>query len=132
MNYKNLPNDEIAKIMIELIEKLNELSNYVLKSLNNDKSNDLKIHKEYRDVKMKLKQIHRYVQIPTNKNPKNELYETIFKIDASNAYVFGMKYPVDFKHIDDNLYFTINNAINSLTTSYSLIKWKEFIIKEDF
>lgn len=128
MDYKNLPDTELAKIMVNYINRVDHLRQMIAQYLDHSDGGAIpadRIKATYKELKYELRDDAAYLDLVRNYNG-SELYMDAFRPSIREAYAFGFGESVNSK-ISQAFYSTVADAHYKLTKIYSLEEWGQFM-----
>ena len=127
-DYKNLTDAELASIMVDYINQVDQLEQLVgqyIDGHNNEAISALQIKSLYRRLKDELREIANYLGLVRNYNG-SKLYMYFFRLSVLEAAASGFATPVN-RTIDHRFFSSVAEAKYKLTKFYSLEEWETLI-----
>lgn len=128
MEFKKMPDEELAKIMVNQINRVAHLKDIL--SLFLEKRDSCKVSAEsirelYKDLKNELIKDADYLNLVRNRNGST-LYMSAFSPSIREASAFGFNVPVNSK-VDFNMFSAVEEAHYKLTKYKNLEEWGELM-----
>lgn len=124
MELNRLPDYELAKRMVEYIDRVTRLQESIARYLESTGYNRIQaeyIKEQYKQLKNELRKDADYLDLLRNRNG-SELYKYVFTPSIREAAAWGFTVPVNSR-IGQQMFSAVSEARYKLTKYYSLQKW---------
>lgn len=128
MDYKNMPDSELASIMVNYINQVKHLKEMISHYLNSSGHGYIRsdqIKEEYRRLKNELREDADYLYLSRNRNG-SILYTSVFAPSIREAAAFGFTVPVNAA-VNQQMYSAVEEAHYKLSKYKSLEEWGELM-----
>ncbi|MBR5273222.1 MAG: hypothetical protein IKU25_07525 [Clostridia bacterium] len=128
MDYKNIPDSELASVMVNYINRIKHLKEMISCYLGRSDRGYVKadqIKAEYKELKIKLRDDADYLSLSRNRNG-SILYTNAFAPSIREAAAFGFTVPVNAA-VNQQMYSAVEEAHYKLRKYKSLEEWRALI-----
>lgn len=125
MEFKNMSKVELAKFLLGIVEKVNNLENSALKHNRTDIKELDRIRQKYKEIKDEIKNVANYVSKRKNQNFNNQWYCSYFVWSFKEANAFGCIASINSGALE--IANSLNEASYRLTKSCSINELREII-----
>ncbi len=126
MDYKTMSDSELAKVMVDYIERVNKLYDLIGAYLTNRESRSVVLIREsYKQLKNELREVYHYLDLTCNRKG-SELYKNAFTKSIREAVAYGFTAPVNAT-INSAFCSSVGEAHYRLKKYHSLEEWENMI-----
>lgn len=128
MDYKRLPDSELAKVMVNYITRIEHLQSIIARGLDGSDCGiipDDRIKDVYKQLKNELREDAKYLNLVRNQNG-SELYKHYFSPSIFEASACGFMVPVN-RTIDEKMFRAVAEARYRLTKLKTLKEWEKLM-----
>lgn len=128
MDFKNMSDSELARVMVNYISRVEHLAYLISKyiqGVNREYIHEESIREEYKSLKYELRKDANYLWLARNRDG-SQLYKSAFSNSIREAAAWGFTVPVNHR-IDQRMFGSVSDAHYKLTKYYTLEQWVELI-----
>lgn len=128
MDYKQMTDCELAKIMVNYINRIDHLRHMIGNYLNNKTHNYIQaeqIKNDYRRIKYELQEDAHYLDLVRNRNG-SVVYMGFFSPSIREASAWGFTVSVNAA-VTQDMYDAVEEAHYKLTKYYTLEEWGDLV-----
>lgn len=128
MDYKNMPDSELANVMVNYINRIVHLERLISNYMNGLDDRNIpaeKIKKEYAQLKIEIRKDANYLNLVRNQDDR-PIYMGAFSPSIREAAAFGFTVPINHR-VDQGMFNAVAEAHYKLTKYKTLEEWFSLI-----